>query len=392
MTTLRLLKNGSEAFPALFSALDRAEAFIAVEMYIVEDDATGGEFRDHLAAAAGRGVRVRVLIDAWGCLNLADSFWNALLDNGGEVKRFHPLSKGLFPFRNHRKLVLIDDHIAFMGGMNVADVYYRGVPPDLPWRDNMLMIEGREAAGLKQSFSGMWAISDSPFRGLLHRFRADQWFSRRSSHAAVQFLENGPENPFRPVRRAYRRIVQQAKQSIDLSMGYFYPHGSMLRALKRAARRGVRVRLLSPLHTDVPISRWAARGLYGRLLRAGVEVWEYEPAMMHAKLAIADNAVICGSANLDLRSGKINYELVALVRDAPLAERARADFEEDLRSSVRITLEDWRKRPLIEKFKERVSYCLLARFDLIVSRRELAKRIRIHHFLRGRMRANGRKP
>src|SRR5512143_1316048 len=134
-----------------------------------------------------------------------------------------------------------------------------------------------------------------------------------------------------------------------------------------AVRRGVRVRLLFPLKTDLPVTRWAARGLYGRMLRAGVEVWEYQPGMMHAKLAIADDRGIAGSANLDIRSGVINYELVALVNDAALAARARADFEEDLRQSVRIDLATWRKRPFLQKLKERFSYCILARADILLS-------------------------
>jgi cardiolipin synthase len=123
------------------------------------------------------------------------------------------------------------------------------------------------------------------------------------------------------------------------------------------------------------MARWAARGLYGRLLRAGCEVWEYQPSMMHAKLAIIDDTVIAGSANLDIRSGRINYELIAVVEDPALAARARADFEEDLRSSVRVSLVEWKKRPIIQKLKERLSYCLLARVDVFFARREMGKRM-----------------
>jgi cardiolipin synthase len=117
-------------------------------------------------------------------------------------------------------------------------------------------------------------MAEFPLRRLIQRLRRDRG-SITSATGTVRFLESGPENPVWPVRRAYRQVVQNAVKSIDLAMGYFYPHGSMLRAFKRAVRRGVRVRLMMPLHTDVPIARWAARGLYGRLLRAGVEVWEY---------------------------------------------------------------------------------------------------------------------
>ncbi len=376
MISVRLLKNGLQAFPAMFDAIDRAVSSVALEMYIVADDGTGREFREHLVSAARRGVEVRVLVDSWGSWTLSDSFWDVLRAAGGVVRWFHPIMKGFIAFRNHRKLLLIDGHIAYTGGLNIADEYYRGVNGGLPWRDNALEISGPAVARLKKSFSRMWAMADSPVRRLILRFRHLR-LRRVNRHAGiVRFLESGPENPVRPVRRAYRQVIANAEKSIDLAMGYFYPHGRMLRAFKSAVRRGVRVRLLVPLHTDIPLARWAARGLYGRLLRAGVEVWEYTPTMMHSKLAIADDTLIAGSANLDIRSGRINYELVAVVTDPKLAAQARADFETDISNSVRISMEEWQKRPLIQKLKERFSYCLLARFDLFVARREMARWMR----------------
>ncbi len=375
MTSVRLLKNGSEAFPAMFAAIDRAASSIELEMYIFADDETGQEFLGRLTGAAGRGVEVRVLVDSWGSWKLSDSFWDALREAGGKVRWFHPLMKGLVPFRNHRKLLLIDSKTAFTGGLNIADEYFRGSKGGLPWRDNALEIAGPAVARLRKSFYRMWSIADSRVRRLMMRFRRFRFRRMKRHEGTVLFLESGPSNPMRPVRRAYRQVIQNAEKNIDLAMGYFYPHGRTLRALKRAVRRGVRVRLMVPLHTDVPIARWAARGLYGRLLRAGVEVWEYLPSMMHSKLAIADDTLIAGSANMDIRSGRFNYELVAVVTDAQLASRARADFEEDLKQSVRISIDEWQKRPIIQKLKERFSYCLLARGDTIFSRSSLRKRL-----------------
>ncbi len=373
MTVVRLLKNGREAFPAMFQAMDRAAESICLEMYIVVDDATGREFRDHLVSAAQRGIEVMVLVDAWGAWQLPDAFWNALRDAGGSVRWFHPIAKGLLPFRNHRKVLLIDDNIVYMGGMNIADEYYHGVNGSLPWRDNMLEIQGPVVARLRYSFTRMWGKADMPLRRLLLRLGSAVALAIPSR--TVTFLESGPEDSRRSVRRMYRLVIGSAHNNIDLAMSYFYPHGRMLRELRRAVRRGVRVRLLFPLKTDLPVTRWAARGLYGRMLRAGVEVWEYQPVMMHAKLAIADDRVIAGSANLDIRSGVINYELIALVNDSALADRARSDFEEDLRQSVRIEMEAWRKRPILQKVKERLSYWILARADVLLSRTTFARRM-----------------
>jgi cardiolipin synthase A/B len=128
--------------------------------------------------------------------------------------------------------------------------------------------------------------------------------------------------------------------------------------------------------TDVPMTRWAAQGLYGRLLKAGIEVWEYKPTMMHAKLAIVGSTVVAGSANLDIRSGWINHELVANVNDGAIATKASADFEDDLKLSHRIYLEDWKKRPLIQKVKERLSFFLLARADVFIARFAMYKKVR----------------
>ncbi len=374
MTSVRLLKNGETAFPAMFEAIDRAALFIALEMYVIADDETGRAYRRHLTEAAKRGVSVRVLVDSWGSWHLPDSFWDELRTAGGIVHWFRPLTKGLLPFRNHRKLLLIDDSVAFTGGLNIADEYYGGAHAQPPWRDNVLEISGPEVALLKNSFSHMWRIAESPIRRLIERFRNIR--RRGKSDSGILFLESGPDNLARPVRRAYRQTIENAVDGIDLAMGYFYPHGRILRAFKRAVRRGVSVRLLMPLHTDVPISRWAARGLYGRLLRSGVEIWEYLPSMMHSKLVIADDTVIAGSANLDIRSGRFNYELVAIVNDPVLAAKVRADFEADLAQSVRVTYDEWQKRPFFQKVKERFSYCLLARLDIIFSRASLRHRLR----------------
>jgi cardiolipin synthase len=359
----------------MFSAIRRAVHSIALEMYIITDDETGREMRSHLVAAAQRGIQVDVLVDSWGSWNLSNAFWDDLIAAGGTVKWFHPITKGVLFFRNHRKMLLIDEDIAFIGGMNIADEYYCGAHEELPWRDNMLEISGTEVAWLRQSFMRMRGRADSPFRGFLLRLHRDR-SKGIASNKIVQFLESGPENPMRPIRRAYRQVIKHAHGGIDLAMGYFYPHGRMLRALKSAVTRGERVRLLFSQKTDVPVARWAARGLYGRLMRAGIEVWEYVPAMMHAKLAVAGDTVIAGSANLDIRSGFFNYELIAVVRDTTLAEQASADFEDDLKKSVRIRVEDWRKRPWTQKLKERISYFLLARADVLISRLGMPRKMR----------------
>ena len=375
MSTVRLLKNGAEAFPAMLGAIDHAVSCVALEMYIFNDDGAGREFRARLAAAARRGVEVMVLVDAFGSLALSDAFWEEVRQAGGQVRWFRPIRRGMLSFRDHRKLLLVDDSIAFIGGMNIGDEYLHGKDGAPPWRDNALKVRGVEVSRLRRSFMRMWSRAGRRlrFRFRLRRSEHREYLTGMLGGGKVRFLESGPEDPVQPVRRAYGRLIRRATGSIDLAMGYFFPPGRVLRALKRAVRRGVRVRLLFPARSDIAIAQWAARGLYGRLLRAGMEVWEYHPAMLHAKLAIVDNTVIAGSANLDIRSGKINYELVAAATDPALAEKARADFEEDLKSSQTVLHAVWQQRPLFQRFAERLSYWLLARADLFVARTGMAR-------------------
>jgi cardiolipin synthase len=376
MVKVRLLKNGSEIFPAMFGLIDRAVFCIGLEMYIFADDGTGREFRNHLVSAAKRGVQVMVMVDAVGSWSLPDSFWDELRTAGGIVRQFRPVARGMFFFRNHRKLLLVDDRVAYIGGINIADEYYRGSPGEPAWRDNALEITGCEVKRIRSSFDRMWTRADMPFRKVVLSLRHGRKAREQPESGSLRFLESGPEDPMQPVRGAYRQLIGGAIRSIDLAMGYFYPHGRILRALKRANLRGVRVRLLFSRRSDVAVARWAARGLYGRLLRDGIEVWEYRPSMMHAKLAIIDDVVIAGSANLDIRSGRINNELVAVVHDGELARQARTDFEEDLKQADRISLMEWKERPLFQRLKERISAWLLARLDIFIARAEMARMMR----------------
>jgi cardiolipin synthase A/B len=370
VSALRFLGDGRAAFAAMFDSIECARSHVFLEMYIFASDGTGRDLLERLAAAARRGVRVMVLVDAWGSWTTPDTFWEPLRAAGGMVRFFRPIRRGLFPFRNHRKLLLVDDAVAWIGGMNVADEYRGGRRGEPPWRDFALCVKGPEAAGLRRLFLRMWVRADRPrlFRAIF-RPRAARDEGRQK--AGVRFIVSGPGETARLALQAHREVIRGASGGVDLAMGYFFPPGRILRELRRAVGRGVRVRLIVARHTDVPAMRWATRGLYGRLLRMGIEVYEYLPAMLHAKLAVAGDTVVVGSANLDLRSDRLNHEITAVVRDPDVAAAARREFEADLARAERVQLAAWRRRPFVDRLRERLSYWLIARADIVLSRLEI---------------------
>lgn len=362
--------DGRAAFAAMFDTIDRARTSILLEMYFFAADDTGRQYRDRLATAALRGIRVMVLVDAWGSWTTPDDFWAPLRAAGANVRLYHPIRRGLFPFRNHRKLLLVDDVIAWFGGLNVADEYHTGRKGEPPWRDFLFGVEGPSTAHLRRSFLRMWVRAERPLR-IRAFFRRQVPHEGEPPEGGMRFFASGPGETARLALQAHREVIRNARVSVDLEMGYFFPPGRILRELRRAVGRGVRVRLLVTRRTDVPAMRWAARGLYGRLLRAGIEVYEYLPAILHAKLTVADDTLLVGSANLDLRSDRLNHELTAVVRDPALAAAARGEFESDLARSERVDLAAWRNRSPLDKARELLSYWLIARADIFLSRVEL---------------------
>lgn len=333
------LRTGAAAFQRMLPAITAARQSIRFEMYIFRADETGDNFRTALTAAAGRGVRVHLLLDALGAGGLPADYWREFRQHGGKVHVFNPLSVRGFLFRDHRKLLLIDDRVAFIGGFNIANEY-NGDGVTSGWRDLGWELHYPDAVKpLAASFDGMFRRFDLRHR-LLQRIRLP--LPRRvrvGTHGPV--LLGGPRVLRDPFGTSLLRALREAK-NVQLVSGYFVPNFRLRLALRRVARRGGTVELLLAGQSDVAIAQTAARALYGSLLRAGVRIYEYQPQILHAKLAIVDDAVFVGSANLDIRSFGINYELMVRLDRASLAAEARAIFASDQRHAVEITRPAWR--------------------------------------------------
>lgn len=326
----------------MLNAIAAAKKSIRLETYIYADGQLGKKFLVALADAAKRGVRVQVLVDAVGSWQLSNHFFKPLIAAGGEARYFNPLNFWRFGVRDHRKLLVCDDNVAFVGGFNISDEY-DGDGVKCGWCDagakieNPLLIQK-----LSMSFDQLFATADFHRRPLL-RLRA---FRRRRKHiakkSAEELLLNYPGAGKSPFQIALHNDLHQSKD-IQIVTAYFLPTRKLRRDLRWAARRGARVRLILAGKTDVLLAQLAAQFYYRRLLQAGVEIYEYTPQILHAKLIIADGAVYVGSANLDIRSLKLNYEIMLRLTDPVIAHGARSYVERILKNCRRVELHEWQK-------------------------------------------------
>jgi len=367
-TEFRWLPTGDETFAVMLAAIEAAKISVRQEVYIVDPCPLAEKFRDALVRAAKRGVKVRVLIDAWGSQSLTDEFWQPLVSAGGEQRWFNPLALERFAFRDHRKLLVCDDRVAFVGGFNIAPEY-EGDGVSRGWCDIGLQIIGTLSAELATSFDQMFGRASFVHKRFMR-------FSKLSANKTVaveegKLLLSGPGRGFSPIKRALKRDLELAR-NIQIIAAYFLPTWTIRNLIVHAAKHGNRVQLILPAKSDVPISQLATRVLYHRLLRAGVEIYEYQPQILHAKLVIIDDMVYAGSCNLDLRSLHFNYELLVRATDPALAAQARDIFARTLKHCRRVERIEWRRsRTFWSKLKEQWAYIILARFDPWVARWQL---------------------
>lgn len=360
------LCTGDEMFPAMLGAIDAAESSVLLETYIFAASPLGERFREALVRARQRGAQVRVLIDAVGSIGLPGGFWDRLREAGGEVRLFNPLTLKRFWFRNHRKLLVCDERIAFVGGFNIAPEY-EGDGIHAGWRDLGLRIEGPLASELVASFQDMFTRAVIRHK----RFMRLRRFETKPSAAgglSAQILHSAPCRGRNPIKRALHADLVRARD-VRIVAAYFLPTWQLRRDLIRTARRGGRVQLILAGKSDLIISQLAAQSLYRRFLKSGAEIHEYQPRILHAKLIIVDDVVYVGSANLDQRSLRINYEMMIRFQSREMAEQAREVFAGNLQHCRRIDLAEWRKsRTFWQKLKQRLAYFLLVRIDPYIAR------------------------
>ncbi|MEI8288440.1 MAG: phosphatidylserine/phosphatidylglycerophosphate/cardiolipin synthase family protein [Verrucomicrobiota bacterium] len=352
----------------MIDAIHNARQSVRLETYIYTDGEIGRHFRDALTAAAARGVKVSVLVDAFGSWPLPAGFFAALLAAGGSVRYFNPLRLWRFGVRDHRKLLLCDDAVVFLGGFNISDEY-DGDGVTRGWCDIGMRIENPDlAVELTKSFEELSALADF-HRKPLTRLRA---FKRRRKTLAKlggELLLSHPGRGASPFQAALHRDLTWARDTRIIT-AYFLPTHRVRRYLIRAARNGSRVQLILPGKSDVFISQLAARSLYHRLIKAGVEIYEYQPQILHAKLIISDGITYAGSSNLDIRSLNLNYELMLRFEDREVTAGAHGIFEKMLKHSRRIEPGWFKTQSWWQRWQYRWAHFLVARIDPLVALRQ----------------------
>ena len=361
---VEMLVNGAAFYRALFEAIASAERQVHVQFYIIQPDESGISLRDRLADAASRGLEVRVLYDAVGSSRLGAAFWRPLTDAGGSVAVFNPVSfltsrlrrRDRIDFRNHRKLVIVDGSVGFTGGINIGREYL-GLDPEFGhWRDTHLRVEGPAVLSMQEVFALDWNVACE------ERCEYAGWFVLPEVHsegALVQIVDSGPDSEWAPVEQIYFQAIACAEKRLWLSTPYFVPSAAIEASLIAAAMRGVDVRLLVPRRPDSVIVGLASHTYFDLLLRAGARVFLYEglrrsrfgraaarQGFLHAKTMVVDSwMATVGSANMDMRSFRLNFELNAFVYDPAFCDGMAAQFELDLAHASELTGDDLRDAP-----------------------------------------------
>jgi cardiolipin synthase A/B len=362
------LEDGKSTYASMLQAIRGARHHVHMEMYIFEDDEVGHDFARALAERARAGVAVRLVYDAVGSKDTAKEFFEGLEKAGVKVVAFNPVASGLLKrgpvgaqARDHRKLMLVDGRVAYLGGINISRVYgpasgsgsgSRGEASfeDRPWRDVQVRLEGPVVGDIQRAFVEQWKkwkkeeVSDA---GLFPKLAA------AGPHLVRAVPSTGGDGKADPLYLALISAIESAEIEVAITNAYFVPHPELLAALAAAARRGVDVKLILPSKTDSALVLHAGRSHYGPLLEAGVKIFERKNRLLHTKSAVVDGVwSTVGSTNLDWRSLAYNDELNAIVLGTDFAARMRAIFERDLTNSEEITPEKWRGRSIADRIKE----------------------------------------
>lgn len=345
-TATKVLTNGEETFRHILEELKRARHHIHMEYYIFRHDQIGQEIKNILIEKANEGVRIRFMYDAVGSWQLSKVFINELKNAGIQTVSFGPVKlpflNNKFNFRNHRKIIVIDGNIGFVGGLNIGDEYL-GRDKDIGfWRDTHLMLRGEAVRTLQLIFLQDWYYMTN------HSFLTAEYLSPQidhKSHGGVQLIAGGPDNEWSVIKDIFFSMIGSARQSVWIASPYFIPDEDIFSAIKVAALSGIDVRLLVPNRPDKRIVFHASRSYFPELLEAGVKIYEYERGFMHSKIVIVDGELASiGTSNMDMRSFHLNFEVNAFLFRTKSTQKLVAEYINDLEYARQMDLKTFQKR------------------------------------------------
>lgn len=346
--------NGKEKFEALVQDIRNAKKFIHLEYYIWRGDRLGTRLVEELTKKAAEGVEVRILYDGIGNARLPKYFFDKFHDAGGYTAAFLPRFVVRLNYRNHRKLAIIDGEIGYIGGFNVGDEYLGIVKRYGPWRDTHLRFHGDAIDQMQMRFIKDWNFTAK--NGVIQL--NEKYFPKRMQFDGVrtQIVSSGPDTQWKNVRNGYFKMMNEAESHIYLTTPYFVPDDGIFEALRVAALSGLDVRIIIPGNPDHFFVYWASMSYLGELLEAGVKVYQYEKGFIHAKVLTIDGTVASvGSANMDIRSFDLNFEVNAFMYDEDITKVLEDDFKNDLRCCVEITKEWYHRRRWWFKVREAIA-------------------------------------
>lgn len=358
-----VLANGENKFPELLETIRTANHHIHLEYYIYECDETGMEVIEELIKKATEGVAVRFIYDDFGSPGIKKPLEKRMKNAGIEITAFHKIKFYLlanrFNYRNHRKILIVDGHTAFVGGINVSDKYVNNETAQnkLYWRDTHIKLEGPGVYYLQYLFITDWNFcTDSNFTPGEDYFALPK---ETGNNCYVQIAAGGPDSPLPTILYSLLQAINLATKEILITTPYFIPGDSIMDALCVAAISGLKVKLLVPGISDSKIVNAASRYYYTKLLEAGVEIYLYKRGFVHAKTMVTDGCLsIIGTANMDIRSFELNFEVNALVYDTATGKQMRKLFFEDIKEAEKIDAEKWLNRPWIKQLPEKIARLL----------------------------------
>lgn len=355
---VEVINNGENLFPEIIKCLKAAKKNIHIEYYIIEDGKIFHEIMQVLFAKAKEGVEVRVIFDDFGSKDIRKAYKKQLRKKGVEI---YPFLKIYFialanriNYRNHRKIIVIDGLTAFTGGINISDRYFNHKNTKKYWRDTHLKIQGYAAYSMQNIFLADWNFCSDQQIGPSKQYFPEMPDAFKHQDTIVQIAASGPDSAYPTIMYSIIAAVSAAKHEILITTPYFIPSVSLLNALRISALSGVKIKILVPYKSDSKIVNTASESFFDEILEYGIEIYQYKKGFVHSKVMVCDRELaIVGTANMDIRSFDLNFEINALVYDKNVAEQLASDFSADLEDASLIDPLEWEKRNFVKKVLEK---------------------------------------